>query len=522
MTPSFIEVFLDGNDVQASAPFLLALDCQVTHELNQHSTCSVQFREPPNSRFVYEPFIGKVMSVRADSDGVKMELFRGLLQQVDVDWELNGSAVLTFTSISFSFELDTFNRSQTFNGLTMKDSMKRLLGKQFGGVVGADSDQLFLTQFNETDWSFANRLADRFGCFVTPGPNDTFQVFEEFDDTDVELAWRVQGSLSQFRSRGRLTPLNVVGVNFESSSATSKETKTIAGVASESSLGALRDATRIAGGTLDLRSGAWHRFGGASHEAFEQQLSFESQRQVMSECRGFGHSQTFGIVVGKKIKITGNRDVDGKYGVIMIKHRWNPAVGYRNEFECTPFKKYMNPVAPKVDRYYGPEIARVTANSPDVGDGVKRALVKVKYQWESENETGFIPLCAPSSGGDRGICFVPEVGDEVLVFFRGGDASKPFVMGSAWNDVENAPLEDLHGDEYPNNDLKRIVTKSGNRLVFDDKPGKETMVMATPNHVRVSLFDGGQTLLLHSDGDVHIHAGGTVHMRCKQFLREVG
>ena len=157
MTPSFIEVFLDANDVQASAPFLLALDCQVTHELNQHSTCSVQFREPPNSRFVYEPFIGKEMSVRADSDGVKMDLFRGLLQQVDVDWELNGSAVLTFTGIGFSFELDTFNRSQTFSGVTMKDSMQRLLGEQFGSVVGADSDKLFLTQFNETDWSFANR-----------------------------------------------------------------------------------------------------------------------------------------------------------------------------------------------------------------------------------------------------------------------------------------------------------------------------------------------------------------------------
>ena len=66
------------------------------------------------------------------------------------------------------------------------------------------------------------------------------------------------------------------------------------------------------------------------------------------------------------------------------------------------------------------------------------------------------------------------------------------------------------------------LSVNGNRLVFDDKPGKETMVMATPNHVRVSLFDGGQTLLLHSDGDVHIHAGGTVHMKCKQFLREVG
>jgi type VI secretion system secreted protein VgrG len=84
------------------------------------------------------------------------------------------------------------------------------------------------------------------------------------------------------------------------------------------------------------------------------------------------------------------------------------------------------------------------------------------------------------------------------------------------------PLEPLHGKERENNDIKRITTKSGNRLVMDDKDGKETIVMATPKHVRVSLFDGGSTLVLHSDGDIHINAGGTVHMKCSKFLREVG
>ena len=125
-------------------------------------------------------------------------------------------------------------------------------------------------------------------------------------------------------------------------------------------------------------------------------------------------------------------------------------------------------------------------------------------------------------GADRGICFVPELGDEVYVAFRDGDPCRPYVIGSLWNGVDTAPLEDVFGGEASHNDVKRIVTKSGNRIVFDDVSGNETVVVAGPQHVRVSLFDGDRTLVLHSDGDIHINAGGTVHIKAAKFLREIG
>ena len=75
MTPSFIKVIVNGQPVP---DFLLALDCTITHELNQHSTCSVQFREPPAARFFYESSIGKPMELRAvDAAGAELSLFKG-------------------------------------------------------------------------------------------------------------------------------------------------------------------------------------------------------------------------------------------------------------------------------------------------------------------------------------------------------------------------------------------------------------------------------------------------------------
>ncbi|MBI5083462.1 MAG: hypothetical protein HZB13_02545 [Acidobacteria bacterium] len=129
---------------------------------------------------------------------------------------------------------------------------------------------------------------------------------------------------------------------------------------------------------------------------------------------------------------------------------------------------------------------------------------------------------SPYAGQNRGIYFSPEIGDEVMVSFEFGDTNRPIIVGSMWNGVERPPAGEVYGNEYQNNDIKRIATKSGNRLVMDDKNGRETIVLGTPHHVRVSLFDGGSQLLLHSDGDIHINAGGTVHMKCAQFLREVG
>jgi uncharacterized protein involved in type VI secretion and phage assembly len=170
-------------------------------------------------------------------------------------------------------------------------------------------------------------------------------------------------------------------------------------------------------------------------------------------------------------------------------------------------------------RNFGVYVARVLDNV----DPKDAARVKVKFPWETgASESNWAPVAMPHAGGGRGMYFMPEIGDEVLVAFEQGDPNRPVVLGSLWNGNDPPPNDGLHGDEQSNNDIKRIVTKSGNRFVMDDMEGQETIVVATPQHIRISMFEGDQTLLIHSDGDINIHADGTIHFKCKQFLREVG
>jgi hypothetical protein len=98
--------------------------------------------------------------------------------------------------------------------------------------------------------------------------------------------------------------------------------------------------------------------------------------------------------------------------------------------------------------------------------------------------------------------------------------------GLSFWDRSGAECRMLHAANFlersiaPNN-VKRIVTRAGNRLQMIDTPGKETLVIATPNHSSISVSeksDGtGRTLVtVQSDGDIVLLAHqGRAQIRSK-------
>src|SRR5690606_11337590 len=101
--------------------------------------------------------------------------------------------------------------------------------------------------------------------------------------------------------------------------------------------------------------------------------------------------------------------------------------------------------------------------------------VHVAYRWQTDGSvTGWARLAMPHAGNGRGMMFLPEVGDEVLVAFDDGDPEHPVVIGSLWNGRDIAP------DATDKNAAKRIITRSGNTIQLLDDDGKETIEIFTP------------------------------------------
>jgi uncharacterized protein involved in type VI secretion and phage assembly len=204
-------------------------------------------------------------------------------------------------------------------------------------------------------------------------------------------------------------------------------------------------------------------------------------------------------------------------------HRWT-SKGYENDFLCTPWKRYTSPEPPRAARVDGIVPARVLDNNDPQGLG----RLQVQYFWQEDNHTCWLRMMSPHSGADRGFMFLPEIGDEVWVMFEEGDPERARVLGSSWNGVLHPPREQFWGEDITPNDVKRIVTKSGHRITIVDKPGKNSMVLATPKHLKISLIEnsdetGDAMLTLHSDGDIVLSApNGRIHAHSKLFSREIG
>ncbi|HEX8281810.1 MAG TPA: phage baseplate assembly protein V [Pyrinomonadaceae bacterium] len=142
-------------------------------------------------------------------------------------------------------------------------------------------------------------------------------------------------------------------------------------------------------------------------------------------------------------------------------------------------------------RLYGAYPATVT----DVRDPDSQGRVKVRLPWMPDNEGGgydvWARLATMMAGANRGTWFIPDVGDEVLVVFEGGDARRPYVVGALWNGKDSPP-EQMDG--AGNNYKKSITSRRDIRITLDDTEGGETLTLKTPMGQTIEMKDGGITI----------------------------
>jgi uncharacterized protein involved in type VI secretion and phage assembly len=139
--------------------------------------------------------------------------------------------------------------------------------------------------------------------------------------------------------------------------------------------------------------------------------------------------------------------------------------------------------------YFGVYPAVVDDNQDPDGQG----RVLVRLPWSPDASDGaykaWARLATTMAGSRRGTWFVPEVGDEVLVSFQGGDPRWPYVIGTLWNGQDDPP-ESMDSD----NNIRSIVSRSGIRITLDDTDGAVTLTLETPGGQQVSLADSGSQI----------------------------
>ena len=163
-------------------------------------------------------------------------------------------------------------------------------------------------------------------------------------------------------------------------------------------------------------------------------------------------------------------------------------------------------------RIYGVVVGIVTNNQ----DGDSLGRVKVRFPWLSDrDESHWARVAAPMAGKERGIYFLPEVDDEVLVVFEHGDVRFPYVLGALWNGKEPPPGKNQDGK----NNLRLIKSRSGHTIKLNDEAGKEQIEIVDKSEKNRIVFDTTRnTITITSDQDIVLSASkGTIKLDAQKI-----
>ncbi len=162
---------------------------------------------------------------------------------------------------------------------------------------------------------------------------------------------------------------------------------------------------------------------------------------------------------------------------------------YANEFICVPEKVMPRPMAPAYkSKVYHIQTATVLEVRATTADSSKDEYtqVKVKFPWNSEQNSCWVRVAQAYAGKNWGANFVPRIGQEVIISYLNGDIDRPIVTGALYNGTNLGPNYTATQSGWKS----QYESSAFNELRFDDKPGEEEV-----------YFEAGKdhTVWVHND-----------------------
>ncbi len=185
----------------------------------------------------------------------------------------------------------------------------------------------------------------------------------------------------------------------------------------------------------------------------------------------------------------------GDYTITSINHHCDGQGNYSNDFVAIPATVKMPPVSLAKDPHCETQSALVTDNNDPKGLG----RVRVKFHWmESSEKSPWLRITSPHGGDGKGMFFVPETGEEVIVGFEGDSPVKPYVIGTVYHGKAKTSFAN------DGNDVKALQTRSGNMIVMNDKEGSVHVADAKGNDMKM---DGGGNITVTSAESIVFSCG---------------
>lgn len=517
-------IHISGKAVEGFQHLKLIQDIKTHTELTVHFPMDIfEGNEPiENHGLKSKEYLGERISVEISSKYIKQTInelkFSGIITEISIVRGENSEMgnIIIISAKSNDIISDDGPTYKSFEEKNLRDiakdccseyGLKTVISPSYSGVFQ------YIVQHNESSYQFLHRLARRYGewfyydndTVYFGKPSDEVVHLEfNFDLIDIQTQLIPQSHNYKFVSNN-YTEDKIVdddlkgGISFHNNKTTTTD--------------------KAGENIFRNKKNIWLNLFDDHNTNDLLKILGKKQREAiaLNQIKVKGLSLNPGVTIGKLI------DVDGeKYRMTKVTHTVSYIGGYTNQFEGVSGDLDASPLT-DINDYpkSGSQIAIITKNHEDP-DKLNRVRVQFAWQNDTGDQSPWIRVAVPHAGNEQGIQFFPEIGDQVIVDFEGGNAECPYVVGSVYHKGQKP--DGSVGEEH--NYIKAIKTKGGSLIKFNDEDGKESITITDKKNntilinaeddsisitaIKNIVIDAGGDLLLKSKGNFTIDATGDI------------
>ena len=452
---------------------------------------------------------GRIKVQIADYQDKEAMQFTGLVTQIESVKHSGHAGDIVLTGYSPTIVLDHIAHCDSWEKNTLGNIAKEVL-RSFPqnllnpGISPEYKETLAYTvQYKEAAWQFLRRLCATFGEWLYYDGQKL--IIGPPHGNSVDLSYG--SSMFQF-SMG----LELRAFNYEMKAydylKSDEYTATTGGVGPKAGVDGIGDLVyKKSEKFFGSDAVQWHNHFLTNQKQLDDYILARGATQVSNMVRVNGSSDKLNLQLGGTVNLRDSSVYNessaqvGNFTVIALNHQFDAQGNYSNDFIAIPANLRMPPVTGYTEPVAETQSALVTDNYDPKGLG----RVKVRFRWmEDSHQSPWLRITRPHSGKEKGIFFTPEIGEEVIVGFEGDSPTKPFVIGTVYHEKAKSEFGDKE------NNIKAIQTRSGNKVIMDDKEGSVFIEDKDKNSVKM---DG--------EGNIKVLANKSIVLTCGESKIEM-
>lgn len=406
---------------------------------------------------------------------VEETLLTGEITAIEAHFNPESQAPILIRGYDVSHRLHRGRYSRSFQNMTDSDIVRQIIGEagisagtidDTGGPYGFGDPVGYVFQENQTNMEFMQERAARHGfeLFVQDGK---LNFRKPVAGSSLSLKWLKDITSFQVRisSAEQVSSVEVRGWNYQTKQAivSTKSSQTTQVVTSTDQGQGKATSTAFKSSPKMIVVNQPVSSSQESDKIAQALFNELSGEYIHADARAEGNPE---IRPGKVVKLTDMGKYSGSYYVTETRHVFQERV-YVTEFSVRGLRDgdLLTVMVPKTHLQPGQTllVGIVTNNK----DPKKWGRVRVKFPTlTEEHESDWARVVSVGAGSNRGIDWLPEVNDEVLVAFEHGDIHRPFVIGGVWNGTDAPPASVDESVVDGKVRLRTLKTRTGHTLKF--------------------------------------------------------